>query len=193
MRFDMGFFDNLAKAITEVKKAQNAPVVSGKFAFQDEGKAPLRDSSNRVIVKVQTGSSISLGVNEQSETPEVVKYLLGKPEADKEIENRSVRLRIFRDLESEYPDSVKIETTKGDFIGWVLKNDSAIACKVIDSLTQQVRQVAPELDSLVFDVGAKVDGAFDEDEDEEGKTILVPNFDVVLKIKDPAEIDIQSE
>lgn len=189
----MGFLDNLAKAIIEARKVQNAPVASGKFAFQEENKSPLRDSSNRVIVKVQTGSSIELGVNEQSDTSEVVKYLLGKPEAYKDVENRSVRLRIFRDLESEYPDSVKIETTKGDFVGWVLKSDSAVACKVIDSLTQQVRHVAPELESLVFDVGAKVDGTFDEDEDDDGKTTLIPDFDVVLKIKDPAELDIQSE
>jgi hypothetical protein len=189
----MGFFDNLAKALNEVKKAQNASGVSGKFKFQEEGKSPLRDLSNRVIVKVQTGSPIELGVNEQSDSPEIVKYMLGKPEADKEVENRSVRLRIFRDSGSEFPDSVKVETTKGEFVGWVLKNDSALACKLIDSLTQQVKQVAPELDSLVFDVGAKVDGTFDEDEDEDGKVTLIPDFDVVIKIKDPADVDIQSQ
>jgi len=188
----MGFLDKLAKAITEAQKQSKAS--SGKFTFQEEGKNPKRDSDNRVIVKVSTGNKIVLGVNKEDISDKAIALLLGKPEADKEVENKSVRLRITRDLESPYPDSVKIETVKGDFVGWVLKRDSALGARIIDSLTSQVQSLAPDIGAIVFDVGAKVDGTFDEDEDEQGKISLEPDLQhVEIQIKDPAEIDILSE
>jgi hypothetical protein len=172
----------------------NEKSASGKFKFQEEGSSPITDSRGRVVVKVQTGSSIVLGVNKQDCSAQAERFLLGKPEAYKEVEGKSVRLRIQRDLESPYPDSVSVETPKGDFVGWILKEDSAIAVKVLDSLTLQIRAIAPELEHLIFDVGAQVDGTYDEDEDEDGKEVLIPDLGhVEIRIKDPAEIDIHSQ
>ena len=191
----MGFLNRLAKAINEAQKQTKTS--AGKFTFQEEGKNPKRDSSNRVIVKVKSGKSIIFGVNKEDASDTAVALLLGKPEADKEIEEKSVRLRIARDLESPYPDSVKVETTKGDFVGWVLKKDSPLAVRVIDSLTSQVRAIAPEISTLVLDVGAKVDGGFSEEWEGEGddeEATIVPELDdIQIQIKDPAEIDILSE
>lgn len=187
----MGFLDKLTKALLEIA---NEKAASGKFKFQEEGTSPNRDSKGRVIVKVQTGSSIILGVNKQDCSVKAERFLLGKPEAYKEVESKSVRLRIQRDLQSPYPDSVSVETPKGDFVGWILKEDSAIATKVLDSLTSQIKSIAPELESLVFDVGAQVDGTYDEDEDEAGKEVLIPDLEhVEIRMKDPAEIDILSD
>jgi hypothetical protein len=187
----MGFLDRLTKALLEMANEKSA---SGKFKFQEEGASPVKDSKGRVIVKVQTGSSIVLGVNKQDCSAPAERYLLGKPEAYKEVEGKSVRLRIQRDLESPYPDSVFVETTKGDFVGWILKEDSAIAVKVLDSLVSQIKVIAPELESVIFDVGAQVDGTYDEDEDENGKEVLMPDLaHLEIRIKDPAEIDILSQ
>lgn len=187
----MGFLDKLTKALLEIA---NEKSVSGKFKFQEELKAPFRDIKGRVVVKVQTGSTIILGVNKQDCSIEAEKFLLGKPEADKEVEGKSVRLRIQRDLQSPYPDSVLIETLKGDFVGWVLKDDSGVAVKVLDSLTAQISAIAPELQNLIFDVGAQVSGTYEEDEDESGKGVLTPYLDSIeIRIKDPAEIDIYSQ
>jgi len=191
----MGFLSNLAKAINEAQKQSKAG--SGKFTFQEEGKNPKRDSSNRVIVKVKSGKSIIFGVNKEDASDIAVALLLGKPEADKEIEEKSVRLRIARDLESPYPDSVKVETIRGDFVGWVLRKDAPLAVRVIDSLTSQVRAIAPEISTLVLDVGAKVAGGFSEEwegEDDDEEATIVPELDdIQIQIKDPAEIDILSE
>jgi len=188
----MGFLDKLAKAITEAQ--MQTKTNSGKFAFQEEGKNPKRDSSNRVIVRVSSSNKIVLGVNKEDISDKAIALLLGKPEPDKEVENKSVRLRITRDLESPYPDSVKIETVKGDFVGWVLKRDSALGARILDSLTSQVQSLAPDVEAIVFDVGAKVDGTYDEAEDEHGHTILEPDLQhIEIQIKDPAEIDILSE
>jgi len=193
-RQTMGFFDKLAKAIDEVQKQSKAG--SGKFTFQEEGANPKRDISNRVIVEVKSGKSIIFGVNKEDASDTAVALLLGKPEAGKEIEEKSVRLRIARDLESPYPNSVKVESIKGDLVGWVLKNDAPLAVQIIDSLTSQVRAIAPEIRTLVLDVGAKVHGGFSEEWDGEGdedEATIVPELDdIQIHIKDPAEIDILS-
>lgn len=186
----MGFLDRLTKALLEIANEKSA---SGKFKFQEEQASPNLDSKGRVIVKVQTGSNIILGVNKQDCSVPAERFLLGKPEAYKEVEGKSVRLRIQRDVQSSYPNSVSVETPKGDHVGWILKEDSAIAAKVLDSLTSQIKAIAPELESLIFDVGAQVDGTYDEDEDETGKEVLIPELEhVEIRMKDPAEIDIHS-
>jgi hypothetical protein len=187
----MGFLDRLTKALLEIANEKKA---SGKFKFQEENASPGTDSKGRVIVKVQTGSSIILGVNKQDCSVQAERFLLGKPEAYKEVEGKSVRLRIQRDLQSPYPDSVSVETPKGDFVGWILKEDSAVAAKVLDSLALQIKSIAPEIESIIFDVGAQVDGTYDEDEDENGQEVLIPDLEnLEIRIKDPAEIDIHPE
>ena len=163
---------------------------SGLFAFQEEGEEPARDSKNRVIVKVQTGESIELDSYVKDNSDQVAKALLGKPEMDKWVEDKSVRLRMFRNLNGS--DSVELETIRGDFVGFVRKADTPMALNIIDTLSAQIEQLVPGIGDLVFDVGAKVSGSYDEDEN--GKAILSPSFDsLIIKVRDSAEIEIHSE
>lgn len=165
---------------------------SGSFAFQEEGEEPARDSKDRVIVKVQTGESIELDAYVKDNSDQVAKALLGKPEMDKWVEDKSIRLRMFKSLNNS--DLVELETIRGDFVGFVRKADTPMALNIIDTLSAQIEQLVPGLGNLVFDVGAKVSGTYDEDEDENGKAILSPSFDsLIIKVKDSADIEIQSQ
>lgn len=76
----MGFLDRLTKALLEIA---NEKAASGKFKFQEEGNSPITDFKGRVVVKVQTGSNIILGINKQDCSILAERYLLGKPEAYK--------------------------------------------------------------------------------------------------------------
>jgi hypothetical protein len=187
----MGFLKKITKALSETA---NKSTKFGQFKFQEEGRAPITDSKGRVIVKVQKGSNIVLGVNKQDCSVQGARYLLGKPEADKDVESKSVRVRIQRDLNSRYADSISIETPKGDFVGWILKENSATAAKILEALTSEIQAMAPGLENLVFDVGAQVDGTYDEDQDDTGKSILFPDLThIEIYLKNPAEFEIHSE
>jgi hypothetical protein len=196
----MGFFKGLNRLLDVMVEniAENNGIPtqnskrSGSFAFQEEGEEPARDSKDRVIVKVQTGESIELDSYVKDNSDQVAKALLGKPEMDKWVEDKSVRLRMFKSLNNS--DLVELETIRGDFVGFVRKADTPMAINIIDTLTTQIEQLVPGIGDLVFDVGAKVNGTYDEDEDENGKAILSPSFDsLIIKVKDSADIEIQSQ
>ena len=189
----MGFLDNLVKSIIDNAMVKGGHKTSSSlFKFQEEGEEPARDSKNRVIVKVQTGESIELDSYVKDNSDQVAKALLGKPEMDKWVEDKSVRLRMFKSLNNS--DLVELETVRGDFVGFVRKADTPMALNIIDTLTTQIEQLVPGIGDLVFDVGAKVSGTYDEDEDENGKAILSPTFDsLIIKVRDSAEIEIHSE
>lgn len=196
----MGFFKGLNRLldvmVENIAEKNGIPTQnskrSGSFAFQEEGEEPARDSKDRVIVKVQTGESIELDSYVKDNSDQVAKALLGKPELDKWVEDKSVRLRMFKSLNNS--DLVELETIRGDFVGFVRKADTPMAINIIDTLTTQIEQLVPGIGDLVFDVGAKVNGTYDEDEDENGKAILSPSFDsLIIKVKDSADIEIQSQ
>jgi hypothetical protein len=196
----MGLFskiNNLLDSIVEGTLASRGislqqSKASGLFKFQEEGEEPARDNKDRVIVKVQTGESIELDSYVKENSTEVSKALLGKPEIDKDIYERSVRLRMFRN--SNGSDSVELETIRGDFVGFVRKADTPMALHIIDSLTEQIGELVPDLGSLVFDVGAKVSGGYSEDYDEDGKSMPSGYFDsLVIKVRDSADIEIYSQ
>ncbi len=196
----MGFFKGINRLldvmVENIAEKNGIPTQnskrSGLFAFQEEGEEPARDSKSRVIVKVQTGESIELDSYVKDNSAQVAKALLGKPEMDKWVEDKSVRLRMFKSLNNS--DLVELETIRGDFVGFVRKADTPMALNIIDNLSTQIGQLVPGIGDLVFDVGAKVNGTYDEDEDENGKAILSPSFDsLIIKVKDSADIEIQSQ
>lgn len=196
----MGLFSKMNKMLDSIVEQTLAnkgistqqPSKTGLFAFQEEGQKPARDSTGRVIVRVQTGESIELDSYVKDSSDQVAKALLGKPEMDKWVEDKSVRLRMFKSLNNS--DLVELETIRGDFLGFVRKADTPMALNIIDTLTTQIGQLVPGIGDLVFDVGAKVNGTYEEDEDENGKAILSPSFDsLIIKVKDSADIEIQSQ
>ena len=187
----MGFLDKLARALTE---AAREPKASGKFKFQEVGKPPMRDAKGRVVVKLHPGSNLTLDVDIRDATVPAQKYLLGKVEAYKEVEGRAVRVRLIPPQDGAALNYVGVETPKGDLIGWVVQRHSTLANKAIQSLTQQIYNLVPDLGQLVFDVSAIVDGTYDVDDDENGKEVVEPDISFLeIRIKDPAELDILPE
>ena len=90
----MGFLDKIAKAMDEAKRAST---VSGKLSYQEQNTIPSKDRLGRVIVKVEPGTDIILGINEQDIPESVGSYLLGNSEAYDFVENRKVKLLISKD------------------------------------------------------------------------------------------------
>ncbi len=189
----MGILDNLIKLISQQPPKQTKATSSSEgLAYTQTGTGPQRDLKNRVVAKLASGSQLVFSVNKQHVTGEALKYLMGKPKEDDEV-SRSVRLRMFRDDESQFANSVKLETPRGDLVGWILKADSDLACKLIDQLDDALKAHDPALrgERIVFDVSAKVSGysMMPEDEDDEPYDLE----EVEIRIKDPVEMDVDGE
>jgi hypothetical protein len=187
----MGFLDKLAKALNS--SAVSPKQTSSGLAYAANGGLPQRDHKNRVVVKLAAGQQIIFGVNKQHVSESALVYLMGKPKEDDEVA-RSVRARIMRDTESEYPNGVIIETPKGDLIGWILKSDSELACKILDQLTVGAKTYDPNLqnETFAFDVSIRVTGyvtPLDEVEDPEDMYDL---DDLEIRIKDPVEMEVEA-
>lgn len=96
-----------------------------------------------------------------------MKRLLGKPKEDGDFVERSVRALMFRDLQSTYPDSVRIETLKGELVGWVIKPNSYYACELINQVGEHLDQ-DPTLRGRAprCNVSLYVEGTWNEDEED---------------------------
>ncbi len=165
----------------------------GVLGFQESGKEPQADAAGRVIVKLKSGGQVEWGVNLSRLSAEVAgKILGGKKEEDEEIE-KTIRVRIRRDTKSQFSDSVLLETKKGEFIGWILKEDSPQAAGVIAELDEQLRKFSPVLadKEFTYEVSARVAGtwylASDEDEPEELEAEV---DDMIVRIAAPVVIEI---
>jgi hypothetical protein len=103
----------------------------GRFNYQETGCDPDIDSEGRVIVLVQRGNDLRLGINVARNIGKTAtRYLLGKEVLDKEVNGRIVKIRLMPDESSSYANSVKVETPKGDSVGWVLREDEAMASMI---------------------------------------------------------------
>lgn len=140
-----------------------------------------------LVCVVGQGSEIELGVNKQHATAAAVKYLLGRPDEDGDI-SREVPLWMWRDLTSQFDDSVRVETPTGELVGWVLKADSPLACDVVDQISDAVPKSEPRASGrrLILEVTAEVEGYWEfEDEPE--------LLSVMLQIKEPAEVELRDD
>jgi hypothetical protein len=167
---------------------------TGKLRFQETGTPPRTDSQGRVIVKLAGGTpGVTFGVNKLHLSTDVGQKIAGKPNDDEEFA-KSVRVRVRRDRESQFPNSFILETSDGRLIGWILKEDSTEAALVFDQLDSALRQTAPELATreLVFEVSLRVEGYWNEEDYEaEGGLVWEPDFDIMeIRIKSPAEVEI---
>ena len=192
----MGF----AKFIKAVAKAAatSSPTTpaksqaSGLLGFQETGTAPQTDSEGRVIVKLKGGSpGIVWGVNRSHLDYKVGNKLAGKVNEDEEF-SKSVKVRIRPDTKSQFENSVLVETTDEKFIGWILKEASDDAVSVMNQIKEVLVKTAPELFGKVFtfEVSAKIEGSWSEigeDDKEEWEADLEL---MEIKIKAPAEIEV---
>lgn len=187
----MGFFSKLAKEAAKQSKARAQEQRSSANWDPPQVSAPIPTSGDPYEVKVKSGKQILLRLNLKDLSDEAVDQLKGRYSDEDEIE-KSVRLVMFRDLQSQYADSVRVVTTKGHLVGWVRKDDSAVACTVIDQITMGVHRGVPESAGrpIHLNVSAFIEGSWDEDEDDNGKTIYVASIDSAeIRIKNPAEVE----
>lgn len=174
-------------------KASAKATPSGKFAFQESGSEPKKDSEGRVIVKLKGGTpGASFGVNRSRLDTELANKLAGKVNEDEEF-NKSVKVRIRPDLKSQYANSVLVETTDSKFLGWIWKDDSDSASSVLREIAEAVIKAAPELEGsdFTFEVSARIEGYWNE-VSEEGPEEWEADFDLFeIRIKAPVEVEVE--
>ena len=165
---------------------------SGLLGFQETGTAPKTDSAGRVIVKLKGGSpGVVWGVNRSHLDDQVANKLAGKVNEDEEF-SKSVKVRIRPDTNSQFENSVLVETTDEKFIGWILKDASADAVSVMNQIKEALVKTAPELlgKLFTFEVSAKIEGAWNEigEDDKEEWEAEIELMEI--RIKAPAEIEV---
>lgn len=174
------------------RPARPAKQSSGLLGFQETGTAPKTDSAGRVIVKLKGGSpGIVWGVNRSHLDYQLANKLAGKVNDDLEF-SKSVKVRMRQDTQSQFANSVLVETTDGKFIGWILKDQSDDAVSVMNQVAGALGQMVPQLadSSFVYEVSAKIEGAWDEigeDDKEEWEADIEL---MEIRIKTPAEIEV---
>lgn len=190
----MGFFKQIAKDVAKAQKAKERKAkeqLSSANWAPPTVKAPAPTSGEPYEVKIAGGKHITFSVNTKDISDEAVAQLSGKYDEDEEDIEKTVRVVIYRDLESPYPDSVRVVTTKGHLVGWVLKKDSPIACTVLDQLTAGVHAEveASRGRPIHVNVSAFVEGSRWEEEDDDGKPVYESEIsDVEIRIKNPVQV-----
>lgn len=178
-------------------KASSSPMkpatqASGLLGFQETGTAPKTDSAGRVIVKLKGGApGIVWGVNRSHLDYLVANKLAGKVNEDEEF-SKSIKVRIRPDTNSQFENSVLVETADEKLIGWILKDASADAVSVMNQIQEALVKTAPELfgQLFTFEVSAKIEGFWSEigeDDKEEWEADIEL---MEIKIKAPAEVEI---
>jgi len=154
----MGLFSKGRKNPPERQK-------TGEINTYATGTPPPPLAEPLVAIRLKSGRGITLEVNTQHIADEVVRELLGRPRED-EIE-RSVRGWMMRDTTSQYPDSVRIETSERNLIGWVIKAQSYYACELIHQVSQAMGQADKSVKGrgAACEVSLWVEGSWDKDEE----------------------------
>jgi hypothetical protein len=165
---------------------------SGKLAFQAAGASPKTDSAGRVVVKIKGSSSgLSWGVNLSKLGQAQAKQLAGRVTEDEEI-SKTIKVRMRPDTNSQFKNSVLIETVDEKFIGWLLKDSSDEAISVMAQVESALVKSASELKGLdfTFEVSAKLEGYWN-DESEDGKPDWYADVqELAVKVKIPAQVEV---
>lgn len=176
----------LAGAATKASKAKTTKRDHGDLDVEVQGTAPPPATGAPYIAKLKRGPNIVLHVNTKHATDQAVRELLGRRKEDDDEVERTVRGYVFRDLQSPYPDSVRVETAKGELVGWVVKANSYYACELINQVGDHLagdpvyRGRAPKLSVSMF-----IEGAWEE---EDGDTYVPSLYDVEIRIAAPVDI-----
>lgn len=167
--------------------------VSKKLGFEETGSAPSTDPEGRVIVKLKGGKpGLSYRVDLSRLDGEIGDKLSGKPKEDEDFE-KSIRVRLKPDSSSEHKNSILVETTDGEFVGWILKDFSKKASLVINEISSGLRKRSPELVSaqFTFEVLAHIKGWWYDwdDGDVGGRSAEIETMEVQIKTPFVVQID----
>jgi hypothetical protein len=169
-------------------KAKKKGKTRGKqgLTFQSTRTTPETDDQGRVIVRLGTGEQIYLDVRPSGDV-QTDYFFMGKPKKDY-IEHK-VRVRVTKIAGS---DKYQVASPSGLVVGEIEFKVQSFA----DVVFQKINAELPKLHKLlknrqfVFDVSASVEGDWLEDSDEaSGWAASVDS--IVIRIKDPASIDIR--
>jgi hypothetical protein len=190
----MSFFKNLSKVISAVSALSGNKQTSSSFAYMEEGKNPIRDSHNRIIVSLSSGTQIEHEINLFS-YEDAWRELMGRPSED--FESKRVRVRLILNPEGQGAQAIDIETLKGNKVGRFDKDEISRPLAIFTNLSEYFNQIDQRLvGPFAFEVAAEIEGSWDyiEDDEDSPKPYWEPSLDsLVLKIKDPLTFDIKSE
>jgi hypothetical protein len=154
-----------------------APGAGAPLLAPPSGVGPLP-----LVCVLTHGTDIEIGVNKQHASMVALQYLIGAPDEAGDI-SRQVPVWMWRDDTSQYPDSVRVETPTGELVGWVLKDDSTLACQIVDQIGEVVPRSEPRAVGrrIIFEVIAEVEAYWEPGDEPELLSVL-------LGIKQPAEV-----
>lgn len=122
------------------------------------GEAPKPARGAPFRARLRAGDDIELSVNVAGIDRDAVGELLGVGEDD--FVDRTVRVTMFRDLESDLPDSVLVHTRKGRRVGTVVEAQSYFACELVNQAGEGVAAIDPTFQGRAphLDVAMRVEG-----------------------------------
>ena len=165
---------------------------SGLLAFQENGTPPKSDSQGRVIVKLKgSPSGIKWGVNLSHLDHTLANKLAGRPKEDEEFE-KTIKVRLRPDTNSQFANSILVETIDEKHIGWILKDVSDDAVSVLNQLGSALEPMLSSVNSngLVFEVSARISGYWEDTSDTDTPTWEADFDQMEIRIATPAEIEI---
>jgi len=180
--------DQVQRAADKIRSSAEVREPDADQTAETEQEKVAGKLPESAVVTLAAGSQIELETNLKYISSEAEKELLGNREND-EIE-KSVKVLMHRDIQSQFKNSVRLVTQKGHLIGWVSKADSDLACKVIDETSKAaLKEWKKELKGrfLYFEVSARVEGYVNRD----GSDVDCGLDDVVIRIKDPVSADLR--
>jgi hypothetical protein len=190
----MSFFKKLAKVVSSVSAMSVSKQATDTFSFMDEGKNPIRDSENRIIVTLSSGTQIEHEINLFT-FEDTWRELMGRPSED--FESKRVRVRLILNPEGQGAQAINIETLKGNKVGRFDKDEISRPLQIFSKISEYFIQIDPRLVApFAFEVAAEIEGSWDyvEDDEDSPKPYWEPSLDsLTLKIKDPLTFDIKSE
>ena len=179
-----------ARAPKRTQPSRSNP--SGLLAFQENGTQPQTDSQGRVIVKLKgSASGIKWGVNLSHLDQTLANKLAGRPKEDEEFE-KTIKVRLRPDTNSQFANSVLIETVDEKHIGWILKDASDDATSVLNQLGSALEPMLASFNSsgLVFEVSARISGYWEDTSDADSPVWEADFEEMEIRIASPAEIEV---
>lgn len=185
----MGFLKQLSKDLKRQAKATESQKAKGDTDTTIQGEAPPPVIGEPLVITLKAGSDICLDIEVDS-SEEADRSLLGRPNDDDYVE-RSVRVRIRRDLEQVDSSRVLVETRKGEPVGVISGHQSYYACELINQVGEAVAAQNPSLVGRAphLDVSCRVEGEWEQFEWDDEPAEWEANIDLAeIRVKAPVDI-----